>query len=262
MHKKRISFAGAGRVGGAICMELYQAGYTIDLIVTESEKSSKLLADKCKASWSGELVFPDSTDVIIVAVPDHKIISVLNTLKCSPETLISHTAGSFGLEVFPEEERNYGVFYPLQTFTKGRNLNFREIPLLIEAKDRKSSETLEELAKSICDKVYFTDSEHRKVLHVAAVFVSNFTNHLLTLGKEVSLKGGFEFEILKPLIVETISKALAMGPENSQTGPAIRNDLNTMEKQFDLLSFSPELQELYKLMTQSIISYYKEKNKS
>jgi len=261
MHTKRISFAGAGRVAGAICMELFRAGYHIDHIVSESEKSSKLLADKCKASWSIEPVFSDTTDVIIVAVPDHKLISVLNTLKCGPETLIAHTAGSFGLEVFPGGKNNYGVFYPLQTFTKGRDLNFREIPLLIEATDRKSSEILEELAKSISNKVCFTDADNRKILHLAAVFVSNFTNHLLTLGKEVSLRSGFEFEILEPLIVETISKALAIGPENSQTGPAIRNDRNTMEKQFDLLSFSPELQAIYKELTASIINYYKVKGK-
>jgi predicted short-subunit dehydrogenase-like oxidoreductase (DUF2520 family) len=259
MYKKRISFAGAGRVGGAICMEFYRAGYPIDLIVSESEESSMLLAKRCKASWSKKLVFPDSTDVIIVAVPDHKIKSVLNTLKCKPESLLAHTAGSFGFEVFPEGREASGIFYPLQTFTKGRDVNFREVPLLIEATDRKSSETLEELAKSICDKVYFTDTENRRILHLAAVFVSNFTNHLLTLGKEVSLKTGYEFDILEPLIVETISKALAIGPEKSQTGPAIRNDRNTMEKQFDLLSFSPELQAIYREFTASIINYYKDK---
>jgi predicted short-subunit dehydrogenase-like oxidoreductase (DUF2520 family) len=259
MHKKRISFAGAGRVGGAICMELFRAGYPIDNIVSESENSSILLADNCNASWSTALVFPDSTDVIIVAVPDHKLKSVLSALKCKSDTLVAHTAGSFGLEVFPERREATGIFYPLQTFTKGRNVNFREVPLLIEASDRKSAETLEELAKSICDKVCFTDTEHRKMLHLAAVFVSNFTNHLLTLGKEVSLKGGFQFEILEPLILETISKALAIGPENSQTGPAIRNDRNTMEKQFDLLSFSPQLQGIYKELTNSIINYYKDK---
>ena len=259
MHQKRISFAGAGRVGGAICMELFKAGYQIDLIVSESENSSILLAGLCNSSWSAELSFPDSTDVIIVAVPDHKLISVLNTLKCRPDTLVAHTAGSFGLGVFPEKIEHQGIFYPLQTFTKGRNVNFRQIPLLIEASDAKSSGTLEELAKSICGKVYFTDAEHRKMLHIAAVFVSNFTNHLLTLGKDVSVKAGYQFEILEPLIVETISKAMAIGPENSQTGPAIRNDRNTMEKQFDLLSFSPELQAIYLDLTRSIIEYYKDK---
>jgi predicted short-subunit dehydrogenase-like oxidoreductase (DUF2520 family) len=259
MHKKRISFAGAGRVGGAICMELFKAGYPVDLIVSETEKSSSLLANKCGALWSKELVFPESTDVIIVAVPDHKIKSVLSTLKCRTETLVAHTAGSFGLEVFDEGRKNTGVFYPLQTFTVGRNINFREIPLMIEASDRNSSEALEELGKSICDRVFFTDAERRRVLHLAAVFVSNFTNHLLTLGKEVSLKTGYDFDILKPLITETISKALAIGPENSQTGPAIRNDRNTMEKQFDLLSFSPELQGIYRELTNSIIGYYKDK---
>ena len=113
------------------------------------------------------------------------------------------------------------------------------------------------LAESIGGQAHFTDTEQRRMLHLAAVFVCNFTNHMLTAGKEVALRAGFPFEVLNPLIEETFLKAIDNGPENSQTGPAVRNDLNTIEKHLELLSFSPELKRIYNEITHSIIKYYK-----
>ncbi|MEI8224316.1 MAG: DUF2520 domain-containing protein [Bacteroidota bacterium] len=256
MIQYNISFAGAGRVAGALCRELYHVGFRIDLIVSESENSGRLLADSCKASWSTNLKFPDSTGVIIVAVPDHRIKSVLSTLKCRPDTLVVHTAGSIGLDVFPEHIKRKGIFYPLQTFSKERKVVFKDLPFLLESSDKESLVILENLAGSIGGKVHFVDTEHRRMLHLAAVFVCNFTNHMLTAGKELAFNAGFPFEVLGPLVKETISKAMDTGPENSQTGPAVRNDQNTIEKHLELLSFSPELQRLYSELTRSIIKYY------
>ena len=256
MYQNNVSFAGAGRVADALCKELYYAGFRIDMVTSETGISGKLLADSCKAAWSSDLLFPDSTKVIIVAVPDHSLKSVLDRLKCRPGTLVAHTAGSFGLDIFPEQIRQKGVFYPLQTFTKGRKVNFIDLPFLLESSDDESSEILKSITESIGGIVHFVDSEQRRMLHLAAVFVSNFTNHILTEGKEVTLQTGFPFEILVPLIKETISKALDLGTENSQTGPAIRHDHNTIEKHLELLSFSPGLQRIYKEMTESIIEYY------
>jgi len=256
MIQHNISFAGAGRVAGALCREMYHAGFKIDLIASESEKNGRLLADSSNGSWSPELIFPDSTDVIIVAVPDQRLKSVLNKIRCRPETLVSHTAGSMGLDVFPEKIIRKGIFYPLQTFSKERKIVFNDIPVLLESSDKQSSEILENLAESINGKVHFADTEHRRMLHLAAVFVCNFTNHMLTEGKELALKTGFSFEVLGPLIKETVLKAMDIGPENSQTGPAVRNDQNTIEKHLELLSFSPELQRIYSEMTRSIIKYH------
>jgi predicted short-subunit dehydrogenase-like oxidoreductase (DUF2520 family) len=260
MIQQHISFAGAGRVGSALCKELYHAGFSIDLIVSESENNGMVLAESCNAHWSNYSVFPDSTNIVIVAVPDHRLKEVLDKIECFPETLVAHTAGSFGLDIFPEKIKKKGVFYPLQTFSKERKIIFKELPLLLESSDMKSSLILESLAESIGGKVHFVDAEHRKILHLAAVFVNNFTNHMLTLGKEISIKAGIPFEIFHPLITETISKAIDYGPENSQTGPAIRNDQNTIKKHLELLSFSPELQKIYNEMTNSIIKYYNTKN--
>ncbi len=256
MYQNNISFAGAGRVAEALCKELFHAGFRIDMIASETEISGKSLADSSKAVWSPTLQFPDSTKIIIVAVPDHRLISVLNTLKCRTGTLVVHTAGSFGLDIFPEHIKQKGVFYPLQTFSKNRIVSFIDLPFLLEASDEESSEILKTIAESIGGDVHFVGTEQRRMLHLAAVFVCNFTNHILTEGQEVAGNAGFTLEILEPLIKETISKALDLGPENSQTGPAVRNDKNTIEKHLELLSFSPELQRIYNEMTRSIIKYH------
>jgi predicted short-subunit dehydrogenase-like oxidoreductase (DUF2520 family) len=256
MVQYNISFAGAGRVASSLCMEMYRAGHKIELIVSESEKHGGPLAGSCKAQWSNDLKYSDSTDIIIVAVPDHRLAEVLHTISSVDETLIVHTAGSFGLEVFPEKIKRKAVFYPLQTFSRERRVVFKDLPVMIESPDKYSSEILENLSQSIGTKVHFTNTEQRRMLHLAAIFVCNFTNHLLRAGKEVALRAGFPFEVLRPLIEETYSKAMAVGPEKGQTGPAVRNDLNTIEKHLELLSFSPELQMIYNEMTQSIIKYY------
>ena len=257
MNQFNISFAGAGRVGGAICREFFHAGFTIDLITSETERNGRLLADSCNALWSSDLLFPGSTQIIIVAVPDHKLKSVLDDIRCGTDTLILHTAGSFGIDVFPEKIKRKGIFYPLQTFSVGRKVSFEDLPILLESSDDQSSVIMKKLAESIGAKVYFVDTEYRRMLHLAAVFVCNFINHMLTEGKDVAARAGFSLEVLIPLINETISKALTIGPENSQTGPAVRNDQNTIEKHLELLSFSPELHRIYYEMTESIIKYYK-----
>jgi predicted short-subunit dehydrogenase-like oxidoreductase (DUF2520 family) len=256
MYQNNISFAGAGRVADALCKELFHAGFRIDLVTSETEGNGKSLADSCKSKWSSELQFPDSTKIIIVAVPDHRLKNVLSAIKCAPGTLVAHTAGSLGLDIFPEEFKHKGVFYPFQTFSKNRKINFVDLPFLLESSDDESSEILKTLAESIGGEVHFIDYEQRKLLHLAGVFVCNFTNHMLTEGKDITLKAGFPFEILVPLINETISKAIENGPENSQTGPAVRHDQNTIEKHLELLSFSGKLQRIYSEMTHSIINYY------
>lgn len=243
-------------MAGALCREMSDAGFNVEVIVSQDEKNGRSLADSCNASWSSEPVFPQSTDILIVAVPDHRLKEVLDNIVIRPDALTVHTAGSAGLDVFPEKIRRKGIFYPLQTFSKGRKVSFKDLPFFIESSDKQSSEILKELAESIGGKVYFTDTDHRRMLHLAAVFVCNFTNHILNAGKQVAEKAGFPFEILEPLLKETVSKAIDTGPENSQTGPAVRNDQNTIEKHLELLTFSPELKRIYSDLTRSIINYH------
>jgi predicted short-subunit dehydrogenase-like oxidoreductase (DUF2520 family) len=256
MYQYNISFAGAGKVTESLCRELFRGGFKIDMIVSQSESGGKSLADTCNAEWSDKLIFPDSTGVIIVAVPDHSLRKVLNDISCRPGSLIAHTAGSIGLDIFPEHISHKGIFYPLQTFSKNRYVSLSGLPFLLESSDDESSVILKTLVETVSGKAYVVDTEHRRMLHLAAVFVCNFTNHMLTVGKDVVLKTGFPFEIMTPLINETISKALESGPENSQTGPAVRHDQNTIEKHLELLSFSPELEKIYRDMTEAIMEYY------
>jgi predicted short-subunit dehydrogenase-like oxidoreductase (DUF2520 family) len=257
MVQYNISFAGAGRVAGALCREMFRAGFKILQVVSETDTYGRHLADICRAEWSYELNFHDSNDIIIVAVPDHRLKEVLSKVRCSGKTIVAHTAGSWGLDVFPDNIGKAGIFYPLQTFSKGREINFIDLPFLIETREKTTCKKLETLAEAIGGKVHFVDAERRRLLHVSAVFVNNFTNYMLAEGNEIASKAGFSFEILVPLINETISKALENGPDSSQTGPAVRNDLNTIEKHLELLSFSPDLQKLYNEITQSIIRHYK-----
>ena len=116
MTPDNISFAGAGRVAGALCVEFYRKGFKILKIVSETEKDGRSLADNCHAAWSSEPEFPYKSELIVVAVPDHKLKEVLDKIQCGSNTLVAHTAGSFGLEVFPDRLKKTGVFYPLQTF--------------------------------------------------------------------------------------------------------------------------------------------------
>jgi predicted short-subunit dehydrogenase-like oxidoreductase (DUF2520 family) len=258
MAKYNISFAGAGRVAGALCIELNAAGHIIDLVVSESETSCRELAEKCNSKWSNSLSFPESSDLIIVSVPDIRVQEVLQGIRCSEKTLVVHTAGSLDLSVFPGSMARSGVFYPLQTFSKERKVSFIGLPFFLEAHSKESLHILEDVVRSVGGRSYCVDSGHRILLHLAAVFTCNFTNHMLTAGNDIARKAGFDIDVLKPLLNETIQKAIDLGPERSQTGPAMRNDINTIEKHLELLSFSPELQRVYAEISRSIADYYKE----
>lgn len=240
-----------------MCRQFHLAGFKIQKIVSRKEVKGRALACSCDSTWSTDYDFSGDEDVIITAVPDDLLPEVLEKIKSRAETVIAHTAGSIGLDVFPEHIDHKAVFYPLQTFSENRKIQFKDLPLFIEASDSYSEFILKVLAESIGGKVYFTDMEHRRLLHVAAVFVSNFTNYMLTSGKRVSEKAGLAFEVLIPLINETFRKAMDIGPEESQTGPAFRYDIGTINKHLDLLSFSPDLQRVYSEVTESIIQFYK-----
>jgi len=236
---------------------MHMSGCKIQKIVSRTGISGCALARSCNASWSSEYDFSDSEDLIIVAVPDDKLFQILASIKCPDNTVVAHTAGSLGLDVFPAFVKHTGVFYPLQTFSENRKISFRDLPFFLEASDPFSSGIMKDIAESIGSKVHFLDTEHRRLLHVAAVFACNFTNHMLTAGKQITEKAGISFEVLEPLINETVMKALEAGPEHSQTGPAFRSDKGTIKRHIELLSFSPELQGIYKEVTQSIMKFYK-----
>lgn len=257
MNLSHVSFVGAGKVGSAICRELFNAGYVIDMIISATPAKGMAIADAYHSNWSAEPVIPFTTKIVFVAVPDSRLEKVLHSIKCAPDTLVAHTAGSYGTDIFPETIKKRAVFYPLQTFSENRYVSFTDLPVLLEAEDADSFERLRKVAASLGSKVYPSDAGNRRMLHLAAVFANNFTNHMLTEGKEIAARAGYSFDILIPLLNETVVKAITSGPENSQSGPAFRNDRNTLDKHLELLSYSPVLQSVYRAVTKSIINYYK-----
>ncbi len=257
MKNTGISFIGAGKVAAAFCSELYNSGYKIVSIVSKTGDSCRQLAGSCKASWSVATEFKEDTGLILIAVPDDRIETVAAGIKCSENTVIAHTAGSVGLDVFHHRHRHVGVIYPLQTFSAGRNIEFSKIPFFIEGSDSAATSLLCGLVESFGAKAHFTDAKNRRLLHLSAVFVNNFVNHMLVSGKTIASMAGFEFEVLIPLLNETVMKAVINGPENSQTGPAVRSDHETIRSHIKLLSFSPDLQNIYREVTDSIMSFQK-----
>lgn len=188
-------------------------------------------------------------DLYIIAVSDDAIAAVAAQLAFK-NRLVVHTSGSVGLDVLDDNNRR-GVFYPLQTFTKNKAVDFKTIPICLESENSTDFRLLEKVAKVISDKVFAINSEQRKALHVAAVFVNNFTNHLYTIGNEICQENQVPFDILKPLILETAQKIMTISPKDAQTGPAKRNDLKTIEAHQLFLSDKNQ-STIYKIITQSI----------
>jgi predicted short-subunit dehydrogenase-like oxidoreductase (DUF2520 family) len=149
-----------------------------------------------------------------------------------------------------------GILYPLQTFSKERKMDFGDVPFLLESDDQTTLQKLKKLAKSLSPHQYVIRSKDRKALHVAAVFASNFSNHMLRLSEEIMARQGLDFEMLKPLIIETISKSLELGAKKAQTGPAIRSDFNILDDHYQFLNYNEQVSEIYKLISQDIIDSY------
>jgi predicted short-subunit dehydrogenase-like oxidoreductase (DUF2520 family) len=189
-------------------------------------------------------------DIFFIAVSDDAIATVSNHFPLKNQ-LVVHTSGSVALEQLSSHNRR-GVFYPLQTFTKEKKIDFKEIPICIETEFSADLEILKKIAKTISDKTYIINSQQRKALHVSAVFVNNFVNHLYQIGNEICQENQIPFAILESLIAETASKIENLSPENAQTGPAKRDDQQTIDSHLDFLKSNPTKQSIYKLLTQSI----------
>ena len=237
-------------------MALNNSGHNILKVISRSGKNTERLAGILGCEYGNKPVIPPASEVVIAAVNDDALYSLMKEINIPDNTVIAHTAGSVGLEVFERHITDFGVFYPLQTFTMGRDYDFHSIPLFIEANNKKSHSVLKSLALTVSEKVFDLSSEKRRYLHLAAVFVCNFVNHMYYAGKEITGMAGMEFNVLLPLLEETLEKVYELGPERSQTGPAIRNDKKTIEKHLDLLSFSPDLQKMYRVITGAIINKY------
>ena len=236
---------------GNVAIQLAKAFIKSDfckLIQVYSRSTPNKYFDKKSIPTTQDINTIKDADIYIIAISDDAISEFSKKLKFKNK-LVVHTSGSVALNDL-QCDANKGVFYPLQSISKQKKISFKNIPICLETENEKDYILLETLAKSISKKIYKINSEQRKSLHVSAVFVNNFTNHLYKIGEDICKKQNVDFEILKPLILETAKKIKNLSPKNAQTGPAIRKDTNTIKKHLELLNTNQ--QEIYTLLTNSI----------
>ena len=215
-------------------------------VYNHKPESLEFFKNKTKTTTNLTDVLP--ADIYLLALKDD-VIQGLAQKVIYKKALVLHTSGATPMSVFTNFER-FGVFYPLQTFSKNKAVDFKNIPLCIEANNEADLQLLEQLAREVSEKVYRISSEQRKYLHVAAVFVSNFVNYLYTEGQVICERNQIPFEILHPLILETATKIIDLSPKEAQTGPAKRNDLAVINSHLELLN--EEQKKNYQILTGSI----------
>ncbi|MCM1110809.1 MAG: DUF2520 domain-containing protein [Clostridium sp.] len=212
---------------------------------------ARLLGAEPLADISG---MTDSADFYLVAVADNAYPEIVGRLPRTPGAVWAHTSGGIEASVLSPLSDNYGVFYPLQTFSRGKLVDCREVPIFIEGSNRRTTDFLTALARSVSDNVREADSRRRRVLHIAGVLTCNFVNHIWTTADTLLSKEGYDMSVVWPLIRETLDKAAQVGPEKAQTGPARRGDIDVMR------SHMAELQaddaELYRTISKRILKHY------
>lgn len=254
----RISFIGSGRVAWHLAPALENCGAAVrEVYSRNSENAGHLVKRLYNANRKTSLDFTDSqSELFVICVSDDAIEEIAREIVLPDNATLIHTSGSVSIEILSYSAApSLGVFYPLQTFSRDQKPDFRSIPILIEASDKAILDKLSTLAKAMSKKVVRANSGDRKIMHLAAVFASNFTNHMLSKAKHILESNQYDYELLKPLIAETISKSLKIGPEAAQTGPAKRHDLAILEEHMQLLE-DESLREIYRLISQDIIDQY------
>lgn len=246
----KVCIIGSGNVAQHLITAFANSGSTelVQVFVRDKSKVAHLVAAEIATDDLNALA---EADLYIIAVSDGAIAEVSASFPFSGR-LVAHTSGSVPIGAIDGKNRR-AVFYPLQTFTKNKPVNFKEIPICIEVEHQADYAVLEQTAAAISSVIYPIDSSQRKALHVAAVFVSNFTNHLYQIGSEICEQNNIPFDILKPLIAETANKVRLLSPRDAQTGPARRNDTQTIEAHLAFLRDENQ-HRLYEILTQSIIS--------
>lgn len=251
---KRISIIGSGNVAASVSKAIVNKGFTLVQVVGRKiENVQQLLAllnsDQSIEAITDWTALNKEVDCFIVCVNDDAIASVLEDFPFK-DKLVVHTSGSVGLSVFNGFDK-YGVFYPLQTFSKENPIVFDEVPLCMEGSSKEVVDGLIELGKALSNKVVKLNSQQREVLHLAAVFACNFSNYMYQVADELTTKNKIDFSILLPLINETANKIKKYHPKEAQTGPAKRNDQQTIDKHLVMLEDNPN-KELYQLITKLI----------
>lgn len=270
----KIVLIGAGNLATHLGKALHAAGHDMLQVFSRTMQSAETLASLLDAEPLTDIAqVRDDADVYIFSVKDSALVQLVAQLcrheadglgedgavnalrkakKGEHERVFLHTAGSMSLSVFKGMAQHYGVLYPMQTFSKQREVDFSIIPCFVEANDEFAQKQIEGLAREISGRVYQLSSEDRKYLHLSAVFACNFANHCYAISQELLEEHGIPFDVMLPLINETAAKVHEMKPKDAQTGPAVRYDENVIGKQSKLLENHPHFKKVYDSMSKSI----------
>ena len=270
----KIVLIGAGNLATHLGKALRAAGHDMVQVFSRTMQSAETLASLLDAEPLTDIAqVRDDADVYIFSVKDSALVQLVAQLcrheadglgedgavnalrkakKGELERVFLHTAGSMPMSVFKGMAQHYGVLYPMQTFSKQREVDFSIIPCFVEANDEFAQKQIEGLAREISGRVYQLSSEDRKYLHLSAVFACNFANHCYAISQELLEEHGIPFDVMLPLINETAAKVHEMKPKDAQTGPAVRYDENVIDKQSKLLENHPHFKKVYDSMSKSI----------
>ena len=248
-----IVIIGSGNLATHLSLALKTAGETLTQVYSPTRQHAQELAAKLGCGSCDHIDEIDkNADLYILSIKDDALSNLAATI-CHdrPEAVFIHTAGSVPMDIFKPYARRYGVLYPMQTFSKHRQVDFRPIPCFIEGSDEQTLLQIRALAERISDKVVEADSAKRRQLHLAAVLACNLTNHCYRLAERVLQEAQIDWQLFLPLIDETAKKVSEMSPKDAQTGPMVRYDVNVMNRQLELLP-DERTRQIYRLMAESI----------
>lgn len=248
-----VVIIGSGNVATHLARAIQKKGKKIIQIYSKHPNSAKLLSKEINTDFIASIgEISEEADLYILAISDNAIEEVCSSLKAG-NNLIVHTSGTVSLDILKRASANFGVIYPLQTFSKDIPVDWKTIPILIEANNTENEKRIITFLKEISDHISVMPSEKRKILHLSAVFVNNFVNYLYTVAADIMKESEISFDYLKPLILETANKIVNYSPAEIQTGPAKRGDKKTIKEHLELLSEQKEYAELYRYLTKLII---------
>jgi predicted short-subunit dehydrogenase-like oxidoreductase (DUF2520 family) len=251
MSIQSVVIIGSGNVATHLGNVFKQGGFHIDVVYSRDQHKAAKLANMLGAIPYSQLdLLPTHADLYLIAVKDSAIEEVANKLPLV-NGLVVHTSGTTPLTVL-QKHKHAGVFYPLQSLSKNNPVSITDIPVLIEAKQESDISILESLAKKCGTTSLSITSEDRQIVHLAAIFANNFSNYMYTIAEQILGTKGISIDILKPLILETARKVQHNSPSEVQTGPAIRNDIPTMEMHIKLMEMMPKYRRIYETLSKGI----------
>jgi predicted short-subunit dehydrogenase-like oxidoreductase (DUF2520 family) len=254
-----VSLIGSGNLAWHLAPALDNTDFPVQEVYSRNPAHAALLVERLYQAYvKASLDFSTSnSNIFIIATSDEAIEEVVQEIILPEDAILLHTSGSQPLTILGyAATQNLGVFYPLQTFSKDKKVEFKDVPIFIESANPTTDKVLRAMGHALTENVIAINSYERKALHVSAVFASNFTNHMLLVAQDIMKENSLSYDYLKPLIAEMINKSLSIGPENAQTGPARRGDLEILDKHLEFLQENPPAAELYKLISQHIIDRY------